>query len=274
MNEAISRAATLLSEADAILISAGAGMSVDSGLPDFRGPEGFWKAYPKLANSGLRFEQMANPASFLRAPALAWAFYGHRLERYRNTEPHSGYTRLLNLIGKKTGKGFVVTSNVDGAFEKSGFPDSQIYEIHGSIHRLQCCRPCTDAIWPATEVNVEIEQESFRALGELPACPRCGSLARPNILLFSDGTWIARRSEAQGRRFSQWLANVERSGMRMVIIEIGAGTAVPSIRRLSEDMSLRFSAPLIRINPAESQCELTGSVSLSMGGRDALKRVI
>lgn len=274
MNDAISSAAALLSRANAVLVTAGAGMSVDSGLPDFRGPEGFWRAYPKLAHTGLRFEEMANPASFLRDPRLAWAFYGHRLECYRNTEPHPGYSRLLNLINTKRSGGFVVTSNVDGAFQRAGIQDTQIYEIHGTIHQLQCCSPCNDAIWPASEVSIAIDQDAFRASGALPACPACGALARPNILMFSDGSWVADRSVAQSQRLNQWLAGVASVGDGMVVVEIGAGTAVPSIRHLSERISSHFGAALIRINPRESQCRLAGSVSIPMTGLEALTRLI
>lgn len=72
---AIRRCADLLAEADGLLITAG----VDSGLPDFRGTEGFWRAYPALARAQIRFEEIANPRAFARDPKLAWGFYGHRL---------------------------------------------------------------------------------------------------------------------------------------------------------------------------------------------------
>ena len=75
-----------LHSSEALLIGAGAGMGVDSGLPDFRGKEGFWKAYPPLAKLGIRFEEMANPKWFQDDPDLAWGFYGHRLHQYRNTK--------------------------------------------------------------------------------------------------------------------------------------------------------------------------------------------
>jgi NAD-dependent SIR2 family protein deacetylase len=61
-------------DADAILVGAGAGMGVDSGLPDFRGKSGFWKAYPPLAKMGIEFEEMANPYWFTKNPSLAWGF--------------------------------------------------------------------------------------------------------------------------------------------------------------------------------------------------------
>ena len=76
------------------MVAAGAGMGVDSGLPDFRGPEGFWRAYPPYRRLGLRFEELADPEHFDDDPALAWGFYGHRLALYRATVPHSGHAVL------------------------------------------------------------------------------------------------------------------------------------------------------------------------------------
>jgi NAD-dependent SIR2 family protein deacetylase len=76
------RAADLIDQASALVIAAGAGMGVDSGLPDFRGRSGFWQAYPALASAGLDFSELASPHTFERDPRLAWGFYGHRLQLY------------------------------------------------------------------------------------------------------------------------------------------------------------------------------------------------
>jgi len=70
-------------------------MGVDSGLPDFRGDQGFWKAYPPYAKLGLSFVELANPRWFATDPELAWGFYGHRRGLYRRTVPHEGFARLL-----------------------------------------------------------------------------------------------------------------------------------------------------------------------------------
>lgn len=95
--EQIEQAKQCIEEADAVLITAGAGMGVDSGLPDFRGNEGFWKAYPVIKDLGIGFEGIANPKWFTSNPTLAWAFYGHRLNLYRDTIPHEGFKRLASL---------------------------------------------------------------------------------------------------------------------------------------------------------------------------------
>ena len=148
MSHAGVAATRAIARAKNLLITAGAGMGVDSRLPDFRGREGFWRAYPPLAKLGLSFEEIANPRWFEIDPALAWGFYGHRLELYRKTKPHDGYA-ILHRWAKAKGKDcFVFTSNVDGQFQKAGFPASRIVECHGSIHHLQCLGTCAGKVWP------------------------------------------------------------------------------------------------------------------------------
>ncbi len=71
MSNLIEQAAALIAASDGILITAGAGMGVDSGLPDFRGTEGFWEAYPALANAGIEFRSIANPCAFQKNRRLA-----------------------------------------------------------------------------------------------------------------------------------------------------------------------------------------------------------
>ena len=134
--EDFKRAAELIEDAEALFIGAGAGMGVDSGLPDFRGTEGFWKAYPPIARLGKSFVEMANPVWFHRKPNLAWAFYGHRLNLYRETSPHDGFHQLLQLAEQKRGGYFVFTSNVDGQFQKAGYNEEHVEECHGSIHHF------------------------------------------------------------------------------------------------------------------------------------------
>jgi NAD-dependent SIR2 family protein deacetylase len=268
----LERAAEAVHEAEAILIGAGAGMGVDSGLPDFRGNEGFWEAYPPFAERGLSFVDMANPEWFARDPALAWGFYGHRLELYRDTVPHVGFDLLRRWAADKPHGSFVFTSNVDGQFQKAGFAPDRIAECHGSIHHLQCAAGCSDAIWD-NEEPVRVDQESFRAESPLPLCPNCGHVARPNILMFGDWGWLAQRSMEQQQRLERWL---ERSASgRLVVIELGAGAFVPTVRHRCESTARLLGGTLIRINPREPEGPAgtlgfaEGAVSL-LGRLDAL----
>src|SRR4051812_16277160 len=142
-------------------------MGVDSGLPDFRGPEGFWRAYPPYRALGLRFEELADPVHFADDPALAWGFYGHRLALYRGTVPHPGFAVLLGWARQRPT--WVFTSNVDGQFQKAGFDPGQVAECHGSIHDLQCLEGCGQPVWSARDVRVDVDTATMRARSPLPA---------------------------------------------------------------------------------------------------------
>lgn len=74
----VRRAAMVINTSKALIVTAGAGMGVDSGLPDFRGPQGFWRAYPPLKEKGIQLPSMSNPRWFFEDPAFAWGFFGHR----------------------------------------------------------------------------------------------------------------------------------------------------------------------------------------------------
>jgi NAD-dependent SIR2 family protein deacetylase len=97
----LAHASSIIQSCDAFLVGAGAGMGVDSGLPDFRGTDGFWKAYPSLQKVGIKFEDMANPRWFIEDPHLAWGFYGHRFNLYKKTQPHAGFAVINNWIKEK-----------------------------------------------------------------------------------------------------------------------------------------------------------------------------
>ena len=263
---AIEAAAQAIGRAEALFITAGAGMGVDSGLPDFRGPEGFWRAYPPLEELGIRFEQMANPRWFRDDPELAWGFYGHRLNLYRGSSPHAGFAILRGWAEQKPLGAFVFTSNVDGHFQKAGLPENRIVEIHGSINFLQCSEPCAEEIFSAETLQIEVDESTLRAAPPLPLCPRCGETLRPNILLFGDGQWLWNRTEKQREKFEAWMSGLP--GKSLTIIEIGAGTSIPSVRHASEALQ-KFGAKLVRINPNESQGP-PETISIASGALDAL----
>ncbi len=273
LEQTIQKASRAVKESDALLITAGAGMGVDSGLPDFRGREGFWKAYPVVAKLGLSFSEMANPEWFRRDPKLAWAFYGHRLNLYRETNPHSSFTKLLSAAGSKKGGYFVFTSNVDGHFQKAGFDEDRITECHGSIHHLQCGRPCCNDIWNAGPTKIKIDMDKFAAIEPLPKCIHCGGIARPNVLMFGDWSWISGRTDAQENRMSIWLNDIGRRPIRLAVIEIGAGKAVPTVRHFSEQAAAQQGGTLIRINPRDYDVP-AGHISIPLGGQEGIERIL
>jgi NAD-dependent SIR2 family protein deacetylase len=273
IKENIRKAAQAIGEADALFISAGAGMGVDSGLPDFRCNSGFWNAYPPIAKLGLSFSEMANPVWFEANPRMAWAFYGHRLNLYRGTVPHHGFKLLLEIGKQKKYGYFVFTSNVDGQFQKAGFDDAFIEECHGSIHHLQCSKPCSSEIWNAHALKVHIDLDAFKAKEPLPACKNCGGIARPNILMFGDWNWISYRTVEQGERLDRWKETMIDLNARVAIIEMGAGRAVPSVRMKSQSVFRDLNASFIRINPRDFDVP-DGAIGLAMGAREGIELIM
>ncbi len=270
MDEAqLQHALELIEQADLLVIGAGAGMGVDSGLPDFRGTQGFWRAYPALAEAGIDFYAAANPRRFVEAPRQAWGFYGHRLNLYRKTRPHAGFEILARWGARSVLGALVYTSNVDGQFQRAGFDDGAIWECHGSLMHLQCTRPCSEAVWPADGFEPEIDEARCELLNELPRCPHCGALARPNVLMFCDGAWVEARTQAQSQALLQRLGRARRP----LFIELGAGTAVPSVRHFGQGVVSEYGGRLLRINPRESKVPLTDDLGLAMGALAALQAI-
>jgi NAD-dependent SIR2 family protein deacetylase len=268
VEERLEQAARAISEASALLIGAGAGMGVDSGLPDFRGPQGFWQAYPPYKKLGLDFVSLANPRWFAEDPELAWGFYGHRMGLYRRTNPHEGFEILGRLASRFPKGGFVFTSNVDGHFQRAGFSAERIVEVHGSFDGMQCTRDCGVGIFQGAIVQVEIEPATMRAIRPLPACPACGALARPNILMFNDWGWDSSRADIQHRNMAEWLDSL--AGGRLVVVECGAGQAVPTVRVTCERVARLFGGTLVRINLREADVP-PGHISLPVGALAALR---
>ena len=268
-NPAIQRAADLIEDADALVVAAGAGMGIDSGLPDFRGPGGFWAAHPALGRRGLEFYEVASPRTFETDPALAWGFYGQRLGLYRHTAPHAGFG-IVKGWGARMFQGCrVFTSNVDGQFQRAGFSDDVITECHGSIHHLQCSRPCCGDLWSSEDFAPAVDDETCTLLNAPPKCPWCGAIARPNIMMFNDMGWVDRRSKVQEASLRRWLGEA----MRIVVIELGAGTAIPSVRHFSHELVVNHGARLVRINPREQSVPTQRDVPIAGPALAALQTI-
>ena len=278
----LEKAAAAVKKAKALIITAGAGMGVDSGLPDFRGPEGFWKAYPPLKDKGIELAEMSNPQWFDDDPEFAWGFFGHRHNLYTRTEPHAGFQILKHWAEGMEHGHFVFTSNVDGHFQRAGFSEDNVVECHGSINFMQCCDPdLSQKIWPTVKSEIkEVDISSLRMPPPLPQGPPGEAkqgLARPNILMFGDWLFIGGRTYKQERRFSKFCDTLNKGNPPFVIIELGAGTSVPTVRYKSEHITGKFpSSTLIRINPSEAHVPADirdRAISLPMKGLEALKAI-
>ena len=213
-----------------------------------------------------------------RALSSGWGFFGHRYQLYSTAVPHEGYHILRRWAQASRLGSFVFTSNVDGHFLKAGFSDAHVVECHGTIHMLQPFDPrLGNHLWPASDAlaSLVVDTDTFRAKQPLPMCPpeagpAAGTLARPNILMFGEWGWVEQRTNEQHHRHETFLDSLPRDA-HVVVVEIGAGSAIPTVRDTSETVLETFSnATLLRINPVESQGP-GGTISISETGLAALK---
>ncbi len=177
---------------------------------------------------------------------------------------------------RKAAGAFIYTSNVDGHFQKAGFAKDALEECHGSIHHLQCSQHCSKDIVSAQALQPQIDEAQCRWLGALPRCPQCDAVMRPNILMFNDSHWVEDRSYAQELRLIARLQQWQQQGMKPLVIEIGAGTALATVRHFSARICRQFAAAdaaLLRINVCESAVTRPQDVGLAMGALAALAAV-
>ena len=156
----------------------------------------------------------------------------------------------------------ICTSNVDGQIQKARFDSDHVTECHGSIHHLQCMKQCGQDVWPADAFQPVVNANTSLLQSALPSCPSCGGLARPNTLMFGD--W-----DFDGQRYGQCRSGLQARTSSPFVVEIGAGTGIPSASRFGESID----CPLIRINPIEWQVALKRDIGIALGAKTALIRM-
>lgn len=176
-NDAIRAAAAAVRDADFLLVATGAGASRDSGLPTFQESPG----YIDLCNPRCLLDCDGGTAD---KRELFYGFWSSALHRYATTPPHAGYALLAKWAASKDA--FAVTSNVDGALQKSAFPGF-VAPIHGEVngHDWQCASAkCKSAPFALPEgFDFRCTADGTRALAH-PVCPECGLPARPRVMMF------------------------------------------------------------------------------------------
>ena len=257
----------VLKEANALVIHTGAGMGVDSGLPDYRGDGGQWGAVE--SKFGESVFEVVNPDFFSEDPTGAWSFFGARLKDYQNAIPHDGFKILLKWIDAFGLDSFVVTSNIDGQSQKAGFDPSRVREAHGSIHHFQAIDPekyphTWDFEGSADELLANLER------GIYPTTPDGKWPARPNIYLFRDSTYINKRSKQQEEEFQAFLGR--NKGGKLAVIEIGSGPHVQTIRMKTRKLKTDYNAKIIRINPNHYKVK-PPHIGISAGALEALTKL-
>jgi NAD-dependent SIR2 family protein deacetylase len=245
-----------------VIILTGAGMGVDSGLPDYRSKEGFWKEFPMAKEMGISFEDSAMPSWFRIDPQEAWMFYGYRTNLYKKAIPHKGFYLLKDFVSDKNH--FIITSNIDNMFQKAEFDSNKIYEMHGNLFTLQCTK--VNGLF--YELGCFNSYKNEKYTGDVPICD-CGCALRPNIQMFGDHQWNSSFYDLQEKKLKEFIKNIENETL---IIEIGAGTALPFIRNYSETLKRTIGGSFfVRINLFE--CQGNANLSLQESALNGLQKI-
>jgi NAD-dependent deacetylase len=160
----VERLAELVRAHRPCVVLTGAGISTESGIPDFRSPTGIWARYDPM--------EYATIDAFLADPEKVWDFYGKRLNVLREAEPNAGHRALAELEARGWVRA-VITQNIDRLHERAG--SCALVEVHGSI-RTSSCLDCGTVV-PFDEVV---------ALLPVPRCPSCGRVLKPDVVMFGE----------------------------------------------------------------------------------------
>ena len=182
--EQAKRIRTILDEDGLVTVLTGAGISAESGIPTFRGPEGYWTVGSEVYHP----QEMATLRMFRRRPDDVWQWYLHRATVCDQAAPNAGHLALVDLE-KRLGERFLlITQNVDGLHLRAGSSPERTYQIHGNVFFMRCAAECRTDLLPLPTDLIGREREkrlSPRETGRL-VCPACGGRTRPHVLWFDE----------------------------------------------------------------------------------------
>jgi NAD-dependent deacetylase len=239
--EALERARTILRGAVRPLVLTGAGVSAESGVPTFRGPDGLWKQH--------RPESLATPEAFGRDPRLVWEWYQVRRERVGGCQPNAAHRAIAGLVrGHEHAR--VITQNVDELHLRSALdlagpdelgPHERPLELHGSLFRVKCVR-CSFRSRREEPVDSASEER-------LPRCD-CGALLRPDVVWFGEAL-----EEAVVREAFRAAASAD------VCLVVGTSAVVHPAASIPI-ATLQSGGRLVEINPERTPLSAACAVTL------------
>lgn len=232
----IARVRRWIAEARSVVALTGAGISTDSGIPDFRGPSGLWTRNPEA-------EKLATLSHYVSDPAVRVRSWQWRLETQASRrEPNPGHRALVDL--ERAGHlDLLVTQNVDGLHERAGAPDA--IELHGRLDVARCT---------ACQARVK----GLTDLGEDPRCADCGARLRPGVVWFGESL----PTDALERAFEL----ARRCELLLVIGTSSTVQPAASLATVAKDAGAR----LIEINPGRTPISDFADLHFQSGCRDTL----
>lgn len=230
--DAVGRLAELIAGSRRTIALTGAGMSTESGLPDYRGATGLWR--------NRRFEELASVRMWATHPVEFWVFYHERIRAIGAARPNPGHLALAELE-RRGALDLVITQNVDGLHQAAG--SRAVHEAHGTLAEVEClaCR------WRGPSA---VAHDQLDAGAEVPVCPACGDVLKPAVVLFG---------ELLSSAFATVASEVERCD---VLLVLGTSLQVPPVAYLPGD-ALGAGATLAIVNDGPTAFDARATVRIA-----------
>jgi NAD-dependent deacetylase len=220
-----------------IVFLTGAGISAESGIPTFRGAEGYWR----VGSRNYQPTEMATAVAFARMPAEVWRWYLFRRGVCRSAEPNGAHRALVGCEGRAGDRFLLVTQNVDGLHLRAGNSAARTYQIHGNVDFCRCMRGCRPAVRALPAILPETwKRERPLADAELAALRcECGEWLRPHVLWFD---------ESYDEPLYRYVSALRAAEMASALIVVGTSGATSLPARMCETVAAR-GGPLIVVDP-------------------------
>lgn len=209
-----------------VLVLTGAGVSAESGIPTFRGKDGYWR--------NLDPTKLATPEAFGRDPQLVWDWYRERRQRIRNAQPNAAHEAIARLAHHVTDF-LLVTQNVDDLHARAGMPAKKTVQIHGDIFATRCSR---------CEFRRFVHEHEYEQEHEIPRCSQCNALMRPGVVWFGE--------QLPGNELQRVENFLDGGACDVVIVSGTTATFGYIIDWALRGSPERFRGELIEVNPEET----------------------
>jgi NAD-dependent deacetylase len=245
------RLAAALEDGGRVVVLTGAGVSAESGIPTFRGKDGFWTVGSKVYHP----QEMATQAAFRAMPDDVWHWYLCRLGGARSAEPNAAHRALVELERALGDRFLLVTQNVDGLHLRAGSTPERTYQIHGNVDFMRCSAEHGAELVPMPYDVLPVAEDAplpEPVRGRL-VCPRCGARTRPHVLWFD---------EYYDEELFRFQSSLRAAATCALLVTIGTS----GVTNLPDQMIMaarRAGALLIDVNPEEGPF---AQVAQSAGG--------
>ena len=223
-----------------VTVVTGAGISAESGIPTFRGEEGYWR----IGSQHYRPEQMATHATFRRAPEEVWRWYLYRRTVCHRAAPNAGHAAVVAMEATLGDRFALITQNVDGLHGRAGSSLARTCHVHGSLDQIRCARGCTPEVHPFPAGVADHDRDTPFTDDDraLLVCPRCQGPARPHILWFD---------ESYDERFYRFETSLRLAAETGLLVTIGT-SGVTNLPNHVLQIALRAGGLVVDVNVDEN----------------------